>query len=278
MGAAINITGQRFGSLVVIRRNGSNSDKKAVWLCRCDCGKEVDRAWVYLRKGKELYCGIDHPTKVCTKCGLDKNKKTEYHFSKNPIGIQSVCKACKIIEHTINRDKVKQKYYNNMNDPIIKEKIRKIKRKSWRKNRQREIEYKKEYEKRPEVIERRRKIHHDRKKNDLHYAISKRLRGRVRDCLKSLIGGHYKHKQSLVMLGCDIPFFKSYIESKFELGMNWERFAYIHLDHIKPCCQFDLTKPEDQLACFNYTNIQPLWEIDNLVKSYMYNGQSYPKR
>lgn len=32
---------------------------------------------------------------------------------------------------------------------------------------------------------------------------------------------------------------------------------------IRPCNSFDLTKPEDQLKCFHFTNLQPLWAKDN---------------
>lgn len=278
MGAAINIQGRRFGNLTVMYRNGSNTDKKAVWLCKCDCGTEVNKTWLYLKKGKELFCGITHPSKICTQCKLDKDKKTGYSKSANPIGVQSTCKKCQSENHARTSDKVKEKYYAQMKDPLQRARLRKNARKSWVKKKVKDAIYKKEYNKRPEVIERRRKRHHERKNNDLQYAITKRLRGRVRDCLKSLVGGHYKHKSSLVMLGCDLTFFKEYIESKFEYGMNWDRLAYIHLDHIVPCSHFDLTKPEEQLKCFHYTNMQPLWEVDNLVKSYMYNGKMYPKK
>lgn len=37
MGTLIDLTGQRFGMLTVIKRNG-NIGKHSAWLCRCDCG------------------------------------------------------------------------------------------------------------------------------------------------------------------------------------------------------------------------------------------------
>ena len=46
----------------------------------------------------------------------------------------------------------------------------------------------------------------------------------------------------------------------------WDNYGEWHIDHIKPCAKFDLTKLEDQKKCFNYTNLQPLWAIDNYKK------------
>ena len=69
--------------------------------------------------------------------------------------------------------------------------------------------------------------------------------------------------------GCDIAFFKDYYESKFIRGMSWTKVmnGEIHCDHIIPCTNFDLNKPEEQRKCFNYTNLQPLWAKENIIKS-----------
>lgn len=37
---ANDLTNQRFGSLMAIERRGSDENGQALWLCRCDCGKE----------------------------------------------------------------------------------------------------------------------------------------------------------------------------------------------------------------------------------------------
>jgi hypothetical protein len=37
MGQFIDITGQRFGKLVVLKR-APNKNKAVMWLCQCDCG------------------------------------------------------------------------------------------------------------------------------------------------------------------------------------------------------------------------------------------------
>jgi len=36
-----DLTGQRFDTRTVIRRDGSNSIGAAMWIVRCDCGKET---------------------------------------------------------------------------------------------------------------------------------------------------------------------------------------------------------------------------------------------
>lgn len=39
----IDLTGQRFGILTVIRRVENNKWNETTWLCQCDCGKEKKR-------------------------------------------------------------------------------------------------------------------------------------------------------------------------------------------------------------------------------------------
>ena len=40
-----------------------------------------------------------------------------------------------------------------------------------------------------------------------------------------------------------------------------------HIDHIKPCSSFDLIKPEEQRACFHWSNLQILTSTENLEKN-----------
>lgn len=60
MARAINIQGQRFGRLLVLRRVGRVAQGKAWsagWECRCDCGGIRVAAGTDLRKGLVLSCG-----------------------------------------------------------------------------------------------------------------------------------------------------------------------------------------------------------------------------
>jgi hypothetical protein len=54
-----DLTGQRFGRLVVVRRADTPSDNggNARWHCRCDCGNETDVLGFHLRQGRTVSCG-----------------------------------------------------------------------------------------------------------------------------------------------------------------------------------------------------------------------------
>lgn len=56
MPALIDITGQRFGRLVVLRE-ARRRDNRARWECRCDCGRITETQGRYLRKGLTKSCG-----------------------------------------------------------------------------------------------------------------------------------------------------------------------------------------------------------------------------
>lgn len=83
-----------------------------------------------------------------------------------------------------------------------------------------------------------------------------------------------KHKTSnyysstFSLIGCSIEQLRQHLESQFIDGMSWENHGIKgwHIDHIIPCDYFDLFDPVQQSTCFHYSNLQPLWWIDNLRK------------
>ena len=56
MPAKLNLTGQRFGRLVALRRT-VNSGAKTQWLCQCDCGGQVPVITHHLKSGNTSSCG-----------------------------------------------------------------------------------------------------------------------------------------------------------------------------------------------------------------------------
>ncbi len=56
----INLTGKRFGKLVVIKRSKTvkfRTCTKIMWSCKCDCGKTVDKYGDMIRNGHTTSCG-----------------------------------------------------------------------------------------------------------------------------------------------------------------------------------------------------------------------------
>ena len=107
-----------------------------------------------------------------------------------------------------------------------------------------------------------RRYEKERIKSDPGYAILSALRRRFSHALK----GRLKCANTKQLLGCSIENFKIYLESKFEPGMSWENYGRWHIDHIMPCSIFDLTKLDHQKRCFHFSNMQPMWAVDNFRK------------
>lgn len=99
---------------------------------------------------------------------------------------------------------------------------------------------------------------------DLNFRLRCLLRGRLHGALRR----GRKSSNTMDLLGCSIERFRTHLEQQFTGDMTWERLRVgdIHIDHIKPCVAFDLSDPEQQRICFHYTNLQPLWAIDNRRK------------
>jgi hypothetical protein len=65
-----------------------------------------------------------------------------------------------------------------------------------------------------------------------------------------------------------------YIESKFLVGMSWDNHGRGEnswsIDHIKPLFSFKLNLAKDQREACHFTNLMPLWHIDNMRKQDRY--------
>lgn len=64
MSKIIDMTGKRYGRLIVIGRHGSSKDGLATWICKCDCGRDCVVEGAKLRKGNTRSCGCLHDEKA----------------------------------------------------------------------------------------------------------------------------------------------------------------------------------------------------------------------
>lgn len=101
-----------------------------------------------------------------------------------------------------------------------------------------------------------------RRKSDLQFRIAEGLRTRFRAAYRC----NAKAGSAVRDLGCTIADLKVWLESQFTDGMTWASYGQWHIDHKKPLSAFDLTDRAQVLAACHWTNLQPLWAIDNLKK------------
>lgn len=102
----------------------------------------------------------------------------------------------------------------------------------------------------------------NRMKVDINFKLSSVLRRTISRAVFRKRAG-----SAVTDLGCSLEELKNYLQSKFQPGMTWENHGDWHIDHIFPLSKLDLTKRNDFLKACHYTNLQPLWARDNIIKS-----------
>jgi hypothetical protein len=205
--------------------------------------------------------------KKCAKCDQLKSMDS---FTNNKSKKDGKCPYCRDCYAVINKTWRKN---NPARDKIIHDKwrqnnvnkVRKARLKGYyrshEKNKMRNKLWKQNNK--DKVNEINKRYQNNKYKTDINYKIKVTLRNRF----YKLIKGKHKKNSVLKLLGCSIDELKIYLEKKFIDGMSWTNHGKWHIDHIKPCCSFDLTKISEQKKCFHYTNLQPLWAKDNIIKN-----------
>jgi hypothetical protein len=106
-----------------------------------------------------------------------------------------------------------------------------------------------------------------RRYTDLNF----RLRGNLRARLNRALKDNQKGGSAIEDLGCSVDNLKSYLELQFKPGMSWENYGrktgQWSIDHIFPLSKVNLADRNQFLKVCHYTNLQPLWVLDNLLKS-----------
>lgn len=78
MSRLIDLTGQRFGRLVVVgRAQKRGTQTNARWLCQCDCGNYIDVRGTTLKRGESRSCGClrsDYLREQMTTHGKSKTR------------------------------------------------------------------------------------------------------------------------------------------------------------------------------------------------------------
>lgn len=201
--------------------------------------------------------------KKCSKCLIEK---TESDFHRNMGRLRSQCIAC--------RKPMKRDYYLKNREALIKKSI------NWQK--ENPIKYKDRIKKwnfkNACKIKKKRAEYFQKNKKFLMDANNKKTSIRIKEdpvfCAKTRFRSRFSNLKRSVglksqeVIGCSWEDFKNHIQSKFKDGMHWNNHGKgkgkWHFDHKIPLAS--CSSIEDILKCFHYTNIQPLWEHENLSK------------
>jgi hypothetical protein len=192
--------------------------------------------------------------KICNICSVEKNLTDFYKSKSGKDGLESFCKLCK-------KEKSKINYVKNLEHRLLQnksyyyanhEKQKEVKN-TWKKNN-------------PELV---RAINNtwekNKRKEDKFWACKKALRTRFLGALS----GRKKSNSTLKLVGMNSwKDFKVYVELYWKEGMSWDNYGSSKdcwvIDHIKPLASAKTLEELEKLQ--HYTNLQPLWSIENLKK------------
>lgn len=171
------------------------------------------------------------------KCSNCKEVKHLCHFYQQKDKPRAACKTCELAD--------KKKYYLENKDSI-KDKRNSYYKLNTVKVREQESRYRKK-----------------RRIKDPEFKLKNSVRNHVYQFLTK-----NKINKSITYLGCSLAVLKKYLESKWLENMTWENYGRNgwHIDHIHPLSKADFTNLEDVRKVLHYTNLQPLWAVDNIKK------------
>lgn len=94
-----------------------------------------------------------------------------------------------------------------------------------------------------------------------------KIKDNCRNRIRKVLNGWSKSASSQQLIGCSWLELRTYLESQFSEGMTWENYGKFgwHIDHIIPLSSAKTLEEIEKLC--HYTNLQPLWWRDNIVKS-----------
>jgi hypothetical protein len=185
--------------------------------------------------------------KKCTHCNAKKSLDSFFRNARSKDNKTTYCKDCGA--------KRRKKYYIKNREAIIQKQI--IHNQSYiQKNNEKVKEKRKRYTK---------KYFAKKLKEDPLFKLRHYYRNSVNRAFRYIKIN--KNCSSLKFLGCnDWEIFKKHIESKFQTGMTWNNYGPKgwHIDHIIPL--YEAKNEEDIKQLCHYTNLQPLWAIENFKK------------
>lgn len=210
--------------------------------------------------------------KICVFCKCQKLIIDFYKDKSSKDGYQSGCKNCKMeYQKQYYKDDVKKEkmrswhinYYNENKDRLKECHLKWISENRCKINASSNLYYSKNSKRISKISGIRIK---KRKAIDPVFKLKISVVSRMGSIFKA--HGYKKNSKSEKIIGVPFEIAKSYIERQFTNGMCWDNYGKgddkWHIDHKIPLASAN-TKEELIKLC-HYTNLQPLWSIDNFKK------------
>ncbi len=194
--------------------------------------------------------------KKCSKC-LEIKDFNEFIFRDGcEDGLRNECKSCMSISHKKYFLKNHEKFLKDRKEYVEnnKEKVKISKTKDYQKNKEKYNEYKRKF-----LI---------KKREDPIFRLSLNISRGIHHSLKEGNKKGGRHWESLV--NYTLSELKIHLENLFKEDMSWENYGKNgwHIDHVTPKSLFNIKACGDEefKKCWALSNLQPLWERENLSK------------
>jgi len=277
-----------------VRDKQTNLYRKECKTCLKDNNKRnyVKRERKPYTKIKQIDIDNKNGYKICTKCDKKLNLE-KFSINKKQNTYVTRCKDCILIEQNNKLERknkepyqkcsicklIKERQYFSKYSPYqcaqcLNERKRNRSLEKRIKSNERHRIYMEKYRKTEKFLKARRDYDNKIRENNIHYKLKKNIARRILLVLE----GKQKSANTLKLLGCSLEQFKNHIESQFVDGMNWGNYGVYkigspltwHIDHIIPCKDFKLENEGEQIKCFHYTNLRPLWADINCSRHKKY--------
>lgn len=204
--------------------------------------------------------------KICSACKIEKELSLYGKDKHSFDGLTSACKSCR---------KLSMAAWTARNKSYYKQKHKEWKEKNpieWAAHKKKD--YLKHREKRLATDKKRKQATHysaryefSRKKTDVVFKLRLALRKRIQKAIRN----NQKAGSAVSDLGCSVPHLKLHLELFWDEGMSWDNYGYgedkWNIDHTIPLSSFNLAERSQFLKACHYTNLQPMWQKDNFMKS-----------
>lgn len=211
-------------------------------------------------RGHVVFRRVDNGN--CCQCHLDR---ANAHNRANPE--ETLAAGARYRDANRELLRAKRRVYAKKNKQAEKVKRAARRQDNLEEFRRRDREYKREHPQAPRTDYSRTYVQ-ERCAADLDFKLRRVLSIRVGAAVRRQ--GTAKSAKTTDLIGCTVAELRAHLEGQFTAGMTWNNHGRgpdkWNIDHKIPCSSFDLTNPEQQRACFHFTNLQPLWQPDNMRK------------